>query len=183
MKTLQGHLLVASSQLLDPNFCKTVMLMVQHNEEGALGLVLNRSMDTSISEAWKQVSDAPCERNGLLHHGGPCEGPLMVLHARELASEIEVSSGIYFSAEKDHVEWLLERNGDPVKFFVGCAGWAPGQLESELATGSWLTLPATFDHIFDTTADQWEEVTDQITRSMAYPSLNPNIVPDDPSMN
>lgn len=183
MKSLQGHLLVASPQLLDPNFAKTIVLMVEHNEDGALGLILNRSTDVTIGQVWKQVSKTSCERHDPLHHGGPCEGPLMILHMHKSASEVEISSGIYFSSEKDHVEWLLEQHDDPIKFFVGCAGWAPGQLESELATDSWLTVAATTNEIFNGSEDQWGTVTRQIMCSTAYPSLNPRIVPEDPSMN
>ena len=60
MESLQGHLLVASTQLLDPNFIRTVVLMVQHNDEGALGLILNRPSDTRVSQVWERVSDSPC---------------------------------------------------------------------------------------------------------------------------
>jgi putative transcriptional regulator len=183
MVSLQGYLLVASPQLRDANFIKTILLMVQHNEQGALGLILNRPTGTTIGEAWSQVSETPCRRQDILHHGGPCEGPLMVLHGHESASQFEVASGIYFSAEKDNVECLIDQDGDPAKFFVGCAGWGPDQLEAELQTGSWLTMPATLGHIFCSGQEQWETVTRQIVRSASLRSLDPKIIPTDPSMN
>lgn len=183
MSSLQGHLLVASPKLLDPNFVKTVVLMVQHNDDGALGIVLNRTTGTTIGDIWNQISHTPCERRDKVHHGGPCEGPLMVVHGHETVSQIEVASGIHFSTDCDNVEWLMENNQDPIRFFVGCAGWAQGQLEAELKTGSWLATPATFRNIFRSNGDQWLSVTRKISRSMTFPPLEPNIVPEDPTLN
>jgi len=80
MKSLQGHLLIASPTLLDPNFRKSVVLLVQHNEEGAMGLVLNRPTETKLCEAWTQVAETDCASDASLNLGGPCEGPLMALH-------------------------------------------------------------------------------------------------------
>ena len=183
MKSLQGQLLIASPALRDPNFLKAVVLMVQHNDEGALGLILNHPTSVLISEAWKQVSEAPCAQKERLLHGGPCEGPLMVVHVHEPVSQVQVLSGVFFSTDKENVEWLLEQNHDPIKFFVGCAGWSGGQVESELEAGSWLTTPATFESIFHSGEDQWSNVTRKIARSMTLSSFDPKIIPDDPSMN
>jgi putative transcriptional regulator len=183
VQTLQGHLLVASPKLVDPNFVETVVLMVQHNDEGALGVILNRSTNTSINDLWDQVSQKPCLRNDALHHGGPCEGPLMVVHRHEETSQIEVLGGVHFSTETHNVEWLVENDDGPIKFFVGCAGWAPGQLESELKTGSWLAAPATCDHVFRSGDDLWRQVTRQITSSMAFPPLAPEAARQNPSLN
>src|SRR5205814_2997514 len=80
MKSLQGQLLIASPKLFDPNFFRSVVLLVQHTENGALGLILNHPLEMTIANAWEQVSEMPCEATGVLHQGGPCDGPLMVLH-------------------------------------------------------------------------------------------------------
>lgn len=183
MYSLQGYLLVASPQLRDANFIKTILLVIQHNAQGALGLILNRPINATIDEVWSQVSETPCRRHDVLHHGGPCEGPLMAVHGYEPASQIEVASGIYFSAEKDNVESLIQQNDGPAKIFVGCAGWGPDQLEAELQTGSWLTMPATLDHIFGGGQEQWVTVTRQIVRSTSLRDLDPKVIPIDPSMN
>ena len=86
--SLDGHFLVASRELLDPNFARSVVLIIRHSEEGAMGLVLNRPTKTSVSEAWKQVSEAPCPTTGLIHLGGPCRGPLMAIHGDPALGEI-----------------------------------------------------------------------------------------------
>src|ERR1700761_360810 len=77
---LKGKVLVASAELLDPNFARSIVLIVQHDENGAMGLVLNRPLETTVAEAWTQVSAVPYPNNDTLFQGGPCEGPLMVVH-------------------------------------------------------------------------------------------------------
>ncbi len=146
--SLQGHLIVAAPKLRDPNFFKTVVLMVQHNDEGALGLVLNRPLEATIEAAWEQVSETPCHAEGPLHQGGPCEGPLMVVHTHETASDIEVFPGVYFTTEREKIEWLMKHNDGAIKFFVGYAGWAAGQLENEIQENGWLHCAADADLIF-----------------------------------
>src|SRR4051812_11769682 len=104
MKSLQGQLLIASPKLMDPNFFKSVVLVVQHGDGGALGLILNRRIDVTVQSAWGQVSEGTCEVEGNLHQGGPCEGPLMVVHGEESLGQLEVLPGIHFSTERESIE-------------------------------------------------------------------------------
>jgi len=122
-QSLTGQLLVASPTLLSPEFQHSIVLMVQHGEEGALGLVINRPLETSIDEAWDQISEMPCPREDPLHYGGPCEGPLMVVHPLEDYAEMTVADDIYFCTDKEHIEWLLAQADEPMKFVFGYAGW------------------------------------------------------------
>src|SRR3712207_1277597 len=110
MQSLQGQFLVAAPKLRDPNFFKAVVLIVQHNDDGALGLIVNRPLDVTIEKAWEQVSELPCQAEGHLHQGGPCPGPLMVVHTDEFVSQIPVASDIHFSTEKDAIEKLVTQN-------------------------------------------------------------------------
>lgn len=183
MKSLAGQLLIAAPSLIDPNFFRTVIFMVQHNAEGALGVVLNRPTGTAIREAWEQVGQSPCLREDVLHHGGPCEGPLMVVHTCEDISNTQVKPGLYFSTEKDDVEAVINTGEGQARFFVGYAGWSAGQLESELAAGSWVTLPATAEHLFNDDIHLWENTTRQVARVAAYPNIKPKLLPRDPKMN
>ncbi|HEX2973448.1 MAG TPA: YqgE/AlgH family protein [Tepidisphaeraceae bacterium] len=182
MKSLQGQLLVASPQLLDPNFLRSVVLMVQHDEGGALGLILNRPLETTLKEAWEQVSELPCEVEQPLHQGGPCDGPLMVLHTDSAMSDMEVLPGLFFSADKEAVEELVVHMPGSMKFFVGYAGWGPGQLENELDEGGWLTTPATAELVFEGNDEQWAVLVRQIMDSAAT-WLRAKVIPDDPSVN
>src|ERR1700720_344277 len=89
IRSFQGQLLLASSRLADPNFARAVVLMVSHGEEGSLGLVLNRPLEMTVKEACEQVLETTCEIDDALHQGGPCEGPLMVLHTQMPALQLE----------------------------------------------------------------------------------------------
>src|SRR5260370_42187861 len=111
--SLEGQFLVASRELLDPNFARAVVLLIQHSEEGAMGLVVNRPTKTTLAEAWKQVSQAPCPMNGLIYLGGPCRGPLMALHADTQQSEIGGVAGLHFSAGPDKIQTVCVQAEGP----------------------------------------------------------------------
>lgn len=182
-KSFKGHLLVAAPKLRDPNFFRAVILLVQHDERGSLGLVLNRPMDMTVRKAWRQLSQTPCQIEGHLHKGGPCEGVLMALHTDIEASDVEVMDGIHFSTTKDAIEHLVGHGGGSVQLYVGYAGWSPGQLESELSEGAWLTLPATTGKVFDSNEHKWDILMRAIGRESLLQWMDPKLVPDDPSLN
>jgi putative transcriptional regulator len=179
---LQGHFLVAAPELRDPNFFHTVVLLVQHNDDGALGLVLNRPSPTLLRKVWGQVSQARCDRDDALYVGGPVEGPLMAIHTRTEDGEIEVVQGVYFSSGREHLEALVTSD-DTVRFFAGFAGWGAGQLESELAEGAWRTLPAAARQIFAIEVDLWDRLLKEVAGSQVLDALHIKHVPPDPSMN
>jgi putative transcriptional regulator len=183
MTSLQGHLLVASPKLLDPNFYRTIVLMVQHDDDGAMGLVLNRPLETSVKTAWEQVSEVECDTEGSLYHGGPCNGPLMVMHTNPAFSDAQIMPGVFFATERSSLEQLVSLNHAPMKFFVGYAGWGPGQLEGEIEEGAWVSAKADADSVFDGDAEQWHVVMKAIARATPLPGVNPKTIPEDPSMN
>jgi putative transcriptional regulator len=180
MDSLQGHFLIASPRLVDPNFARTVVLMVQHNEEGALGLVINRPLDTSVEDICEKVLETPCSAEGVLFQGGPCEGPLMVVHTHDSRSDIEVKAGVHFSTERESIEWLLRYNEAPIKYFVGYSGWAAGQLENEMEVGSWLTVSADAEQIFTDGTDLYSKLLATATLGKW---IDPERIPDDPTLN
>jgi len=180
MKSVKGQFLVASPQLGDSNFNQTVVLMIQHDKKGALGVVLNRPMEVTVQQACEQVLGSGCEAGGVLHHGGPCEAMLMVVHTNQSVGEIEVLPGLYFTTAKDRVEQLLESNTGDMKFFVGYSGWEAGQLEEEFETGSWLTIPATTGRVFGPSESLWLKLNTEANLSKW---VDPNWIPEDPSVN
>ena len=180
MDSLQGQLLIASPRLVDPNFVKSVVVMVQHNDDGALGLIVNRPLQTTIKEVCEKALDIPCAVEADLHQGGPCEGPLMVVHTHEAKSDIEVFPGVYFTTDRDKIEWLVRNNEGAIKFFVGYAGWAAGQLENELETESWLIAPADARVVLDGDVEQWSKLMTQHTLGKW---IDPERIPEDPSLN
>ena len=184
MKSLQGHLLIATPDLRDPNFSRSVVLMVQHSEQGALGLILNRPTRAAIEEVWNQVSQSPCLASGPLHFGGPIQGPLMVLHSRAELAETQVFHGLCFSVQPDNLEQLISHPpAASMKFFVGYSGWAAGQLENEMKEGSWRTLTATAELVFGPSDDLWETVHKQVTTASLQSLLKLKHLPPDPSLN
>jgi putative transcriptional regulator len=183
MKSLEGHLLIASPHLLDPNFVKSVVLMIQHNDQGALGLIVNRPTSKTIEDLWREVGDAPCENRQPIHLGGPVSSPLMAVHTDESLSELEILPGLFFAAKKTNLDQLVELEQVSLKIFVGHAGWGPGQLENEIDEGAWFSAPATVEYVFFDGADLWEQVTRQVGRSLLRDVLNLKNIPPDPSVN
>lgn len=183
MRSLKGHLLVASRHLKDPNFVRTVVLMIHHSEEGAFGVVLNRPAENTIEELWREVGGSPCQVKGQINVGGPVSGPLIAIHTDQSLSELEVLPGVYFAAQREHLEKLLVQDKYLFRLFVGHSGWGGGQLESELEEGAWLTTEATLDYVFYEDGDLWSEVTQQIGRAMMTSALKIKRVPPDPSVN
>jgi len=183
MNSLQGHLLVASTSLLDPNFRRAVVLIVRHNEDGAVGLILNRRTTATIEEVWDKVSQSPCQRADNVYLGGPCQGPLMAVHVRAAEDDIEILEGVYFTSEPEELERIVVEPELKSKFFFGYAGWGHGQLEAELNQGAWLTLPATVEHVFGNQQGVWEKLLKQGTGRSLAALLNIKHVPTDPSLN
>lgn len=185
MPSRQGQLILASPSLEDPNFAKAVTLIVEHNDEGALGLILNRPMELSVADALRQSeqSETVCHHTGLLHQGGPCAGPLMVLHTDADKAGIRVGEGLYFSVEAQDVAWLLEHHEGRMKCFVGYSGWGAGQLESELDVGSWLVCQGGAEAVFASGGDQWLDLLRVISPAEAALARNPRLRPSDPRMN
>jgi putative transcriptional regulator len=182
MDSLRGALLVAAPSLLDPNFQRTVVLITEHTDEGAMGLVLNRPTDTTVAEAAPELSalTGPSE---LVHQGGPVQPRAVVVLAEfeDPDSAAHVVSGDigFVRADAD-----LEQTGDETRrgrVYAGYAGWGPGQLESELEDEGWIIvedpLPA---ELFSPEPDGlWHDVLDRqgghlalIARMPLDPSLN-----------
>lgn len=185
MSSRQGQLLLATPSLEDPNFARTVTLIVEHTDDGALGLVLNRPTDITVLDALEQSeqADAACNHSGFLHQGGPCAGPLMVLHTREDKAGIAVGDGVYFSVDAEDVSWLLEHHDGPMRCFVGYAGWGAGQLEAETDVGSWIFARADAALVFEAGEGQWLEILRVISPGEAALIANPKLKPADPSLN
>jgi putative transcriptional regulator len=146
MESLVGHLLVATPNLRDPNFERTVVLLVAHEEGGALGVVLNRATEVSVGEVlgpWGGIASDPA----VVFEGGPVQPEAAICLARVRNgtpdmrgfSRVEGSIGtIDLSTDPDTMrDKLLE-----VRVFAGYAGWSPGQLEEEISSGSWMTFKA-----------------------------------------
>src|SRR5688500_9553288 len=170
--TLAPVLLVSMPQMLDPNFARSVVLLADYGTHGAFGLVVNRQMPEPAHEVIKPDPPMTIRKDVHLYVGGPVEpNRAWVLTAhRELDGDaLEITDGVYLSASSDLIRHALQSSPDPqVRLVIGYAGWAPGQLDDELAASSWLMAPVHADLVFETPIDKmWETV---IRRLGAEPS-------------
>jgi len=154
-ESLRGRYLIAGKRLRDTNFYKTVVLMVEHGSEGAMGLVVNRPSSITVAHALSKHFQIP-DTDDLVYVGGPVEpSALFILHnASEFdENETAVIPGLYVGSSAEVFETIIrasaEGNADlSFRIFSGCSGWAPGQLEGELERGDWYQQPATSDMLF-----------------------------------
>jgi putative transcriptional regulator len=171
--SLAPVLLVSMPQMLDPNFSKTVVLLAEYGAHGAFGLVLNRRMDEPANAIVTADEPLDIHPKMYLFTGGPVEPTrawILTANAELDPEALELMTGVYLSASPSLVRRTLQTAPDPaVRMVVGYAGWGAGQLDVELAEGSWLLAPVQSDLIFNTSADNmWEAA---IRRLGAEPSM------------
>ncbi len=159
MASLGGCLLVATPDLDDGNFSQTVVLVVQHDDEGAFGLVLNRAGTMPLATVWKEIEGGPCPIDMPVQIGGPVAGPLVAVHGDPALAEHEILPGMYFARDGDLLAALVAAGTRPMRVFAGYSGWGPGQLEAELETGSWSVTAATHDFVFGDDGVLWRRVS------------------------
>ncbi len=150
-KSLRGHLLLDGGNLFGSWFHRTVVLICQHDEEGAFGLVLNRPSGAEVGEA--VVSDLPDALKQLpLFIGGPVQpGALSYLHGDALLPEASVMPNVDLGHSLDQLAELADVLSPTRRLlvFAGYAGWSPGQLDEEIARNAWLVHPASPELIFE----------------------------------
>lgn len=166
--SLAGSFLVARPPLHDPNFERTVVLLLAHNDDGAFGLVVNR----------------PAQAEGLpfpLFVGGPCPAPgLLMIHGHPEWAETdtdpqeggkpELAPGLYIGDASSFETATSTEESGRFRVFRGYAGWGGGQLEGELAAGAWVVVPASGELVFDTPPEElWDRLAPP---AIPQPSLN-----------
>jgi len=170
-ESLAGKLLIASPRLVDPNFDRTVVLILQDDEEGTVGVVLNRPTTEKIEDHLPEWS-ARAARPGLVHYGGPV--------APQTA--IGVGGGAEGMAVGVPGLGLIDLgnspadDGPPVRVYSGYAGWGQGQLSDELTMGSWYVVQAAPDDPFDAPEGMWRRVLRRQAGSLALVSTYPDHV-------
>ena len=158
---LKGQLLLDSGQLSGSFFQHTVVLICQHDAEGAFGLVLNRTMGKNVGEVI--VADLPeALKDCPLYEGGPVQpSALRFLHSDVLLLDGNVIPNLSLGHSVDELVELGEAFSTTrkLKMFAGYAGWSPGQLENEMKHKAWLTHPASLELVFDTAPEQlWQVI-------------------------
>jgi len=158
MESLGGHLLLSAASLWDPNFRKTIVLIGHHDEDGAVGVVLNRSTDVSVAEAVPPLADlVPPDEP--LFIGGPVQPEAAVVLADfadpSVAQILALGSIGFLPEEVDPDEIGGIRRA---RVFSGYSGWGAGQLEAELEEGSWIVEPALPEDVFADPDQLWDRV-------------------------
>ena len=158
---LTQHFLIAMPAMRDPHFSKTLTFICEHNDQGALGVVVNRPIDLTLHALLEQIEITPETDAAKLipvHYGGPVQTDRgFVLHtpAGTWQSTLAVGEHIGLTTSKDILQATARGDG-PKQMLVtlGYAGWAPGQLEHELAQNAWLTVNADARILFETPAER-----------------------------
>ena len=174
--SLEGHFLISEADLVDPNFHRTVVLIIHHNDEGAFGLVINRRTEVTLRDVLPDLGGS--ESGGIqLFVGGPVQPRYLFCLHSGLPPDLESEHSSHplehvvfepdFGSLTDYLkgEWssLPERDRPTVRAYAGYAGWAAGQLESELDRGAWVVRPAAAKHIFHPNPEEgWREALGEL---------------------
>ena len=175
--SLRGQLLVAGPALVDPNFRRTVVLIGEHGDEGAMGVVLNRASETLVEDAVPPMA-ALTAHDEPVYLGGPVQPEAVVVLADVEQAEVAVLDSIGFLPGEIDTSAFGELRG--VRIFAGYAGWAPGQLEDELEEGAWIVVTARSSDVFTSAP---ELLWSQVLRREGGPLAVLALLPDDPRVN
>ncbi len=182
MAPATGAVLIAPPMMQDPNFRRTVILLCEHGVDGSFGLILNRSISLNLAD----VVEGMDLYDGPLCMGGPVQpNTLHVLHRYDsnVGTSIEVSDKIFWGGDFESIQKKVETektSSTEIRFFLGYAGWTPGQLDAEIEQDGWIITPANNEVIF--TDDPETLWTNALRRMGGEYALLANF-PDDPRMN
>ncbi len=162
-----GTFLVARRTLKDPYFGESVVYLFEHDEDGSLGLIVNRASDIDLSEALPDIEDSQAEAHSV-YYGGPVGLQRIMMLMRNSSASIGmafVADDIYISADRRVLDAVLEskKTASDVRFYLGHSGWGSGQLDFELKRGSWHVVKADPDEVF--TADTetlWQRMIERL---------------------
>ena len=181
-KSLKGHLLLDQGRLHGSFFHRTVILICQHDSEGAFGLVLNRSTENKIGDALVAKLPEPL-RQEPLYLGGPVQPQaLSYLHHEAFLPEANVMPNLNLGHSLDSLLDIGESfsTTQRLRIFAGYAGWSPGQLDDEMKRDTWMVHPASLDLVFH---EQPQQLWQMILRSKGWKSKLLADAPEDPSWN
>lgn len=201
MDCLSGQLLVASTVTTDPVIDRSVCLLVHDDEDGAIGVMLNRPLQPNPTELLALLESEP-EGNAnrlshlsgasesaegpdqerpttasAVHFGGPLSGPVVAIHTSSEHAEAETGHGIYVAAQKQHLEKIVRDRPTPYRLIVGHLGWSAEKLREEIAAGYWHVLPATAEIVFSVDGEMWPRLIRRATASSVAAWIGTHDVP------
>jgi len=158
---LAPGLLIAVPQMDDPNFARSVVLLVEHTDSGAMGITFNRPSDVALLDIGKEHGMDVHPGAGHAFIGGPVqrERGFLVHRRKDLGDSVELQEDVFLSVSTDALRTLLAGDPDAYRLCLGYAGWGPGQLEREMVAGGWLNSAISSKRIFDTPVEKiWDAV-------------------------
>ncbi len=151
--------MIASPQVSDAFFGRSVCLVVEHNSNGdAVGVVLNRPVISDVTPLWRELTSGSthtAQPPQHLHFGGPVSGPVVAVHDQEALADAGNGQGVYLAAQADTLKKLVFIAPEHYRLVVGHAVWTDGQLEKEIRQGLWYVLPALPDLVFASDDEMW----------------------------
>jgi len=157
----KGMFLIASPKLQDPNFARSVVLLIDYGQNGAMGLVINRPTDVRLSRVFPDIDDLQ-NRADSLYFGGPVEIDkvfILIKSDSQTLNSLPLLKNLYLSGDTSTLGQVLDNKRQEARVYAGYAGWAPEQLEAEIARGDWSVVPADAQTVFDAVpAEIWEKL-------------------------
>ena len=185
MDSVTGKVLIAIPELPDSNFFRTVVFMLEHTDEGAMGVVLNRPTNLDLISLWSKLDPEVqvTRASEPVYLGGPVEGPVIALHDQYGIADEEVITGVFMSMTSTRLNQLVVLEGAQLKVFSGYSGWGPGQLELELDSGGWLISEVSAADVFNVDEELWKQICDRYGRQILFDKLLPESPQIDPNLN
>ena len=177
----KGRILISDPFLPDPYFKRSVVLLVEHNDEGSLGFILNKTLEITLADTELKIDGA----NHKMYFGGPVQSTdLFYVHSRkDLTGSTKVTNGLYWGGDFSEIEGLIRDDlikEDEIRFFVGYSGWEAEQLVNEIADDSWLVAEIDHSMLFDgDIGNLWKKILESMDERISILST----FPEDPNMN
>ncbi len=162
-KPAKGKFLVAARKLIDPNFVQTVVFLIDYEQNGAMGVIINRPLEMKLSEVFNDIKELQ-ERTDTVFSGGPVMRNQLLLLVRTDArpeGSLRVLQDVYVASQLELIGQIVknEKKGDRFRVYAGYTGWGQGQLDREIKRGDWHVLPADADTIFNKAPSEiWPEL-------------------------
>jgi putative transcriptional regulator len=184
--SLAGLLLVATPKLTDDVFGQSVCLLLEHGQERAVGVMLNRPFGLDIRPLWAELTSGlskTAQPPKHLHFGGPVSGPVVAIHDRASLAEAGNGNGVYFAAQIENLKKLALIPPEHYRLFIGHSAWQPGQLEQEIRDGFWYPLPADREIVFAEDTDMWQQGLRRVGKLMWQSVIGLPEIPQNPGLN
>ena len=182
LKPKKGRILISDPFLPDPNFKRSVILLVSHDEEGSLGFILNKTVEINLDETELNINN----QEHKMYFGGPVQSSdLFYIHrmGKEIEGSEVVKDGIFWGGAFSSIEEKLKQGGiseSNIRFFIGYSGWESKQLEKEIEEDSWLVIESNLEDILEgNPKDLWKEILREMEGKISVLST----FPEDPNLN